>query len=153
PHILQLRNKQAAQLQASLETLLDERAEALGLAENAARDNAVIIPDERTNSLVVLATDDMYGLIEGIATQLDQADSYRIIQTDFRRLEHADALKLASLLDQLFARKQEAEQNVAEGGQREVLEVLADSRTNALMLTGTPDYLAEANALVTQLDQ
>ncbi|MBU0617638.1 MAG: hypothetical protein KKI02_07965, partial [Planctomycetes bacterium] len=85
--------------------------------------------------------------------QLDQAEPYSVVDSELRRLSYADAAKLAGLLQTFFDRKKEAQEDVTEAGQEQVLFVFADARSNSLMLTGTRDYLIEANDLIDNLDQ
>jgi type II secretion system protein D len=153
PHIITLRSQQASVLRDNLTEMLDQWVTALGGDENAARDNAVIIADDRSNSLIVLATPDRFKVIETLAQQIDRAESYTTVDSRFRRLEYADAAKLASLLQELFDKKKQADQAVAEKGQKNELYVIADARSNSLMLTGTRDYLQEAETLIGNLDK
>jgi type II secretion system protein D len=153
PYVLQLKNIQASTLKEKLDDLLKERLDALGGDKNEARDSAIISADDRSNALVVLATPEIYTMVEDLAIQLDRAAPYSVVDSEFRRLEYADAAKLAGLLQQLFDKKKDADRDVSEGGQKNVLFVFADARSNSLMLTGTRDYLLEANGLVDNLDQ
>ncbi len=151
--VVSLRNLQAAELQERLTEMLDKRAEALGEADNLARDNAILMTDERSNSLVVIASTEVFGLVEGLARQLDDTASYRVVDSRFRRLEYADSVKLGNTLQEFFDKKKDAISTVNDGGQTEELFVLSDSRSNSLLLTGTRDFLAEAEQMVSQLDQ
>ncbi|MFQ5805889.1 MAG: secretin N-terminal domain-containing protein, partial [Phycisphaerae bacterium] len=153
PYVVQLRNIQATTLQEKLDDLLEKRLDALGSDKNEARDSAIIEADDRSNTLIVLATPEIFTMVEDLAVQLDRAEPYSVVDSEFRRLEYADAAKLAGLLQELFDKKKDAEGDVAEGGQKNVLFVFADARSNSLMLTGTRDYLLEANNLVDNLDQ
>lgn len=153
PKLIPLRNIQATKLQERLTEMLEKRAEALGGADSAAHDNAVLLPDDRSNTLVVIATDDTFELLNNLATQLDSATSHRVVDSLWRRLKFADAAKIASMVQQLFEKKKEADQDVTEGAQKDVLHVFADARSNSLMMTGTRDYLEEAAQLIDKLDQ
>ncbi|MGD8453043.1 MAG: secretin N-terminal domain-containing protein [Phycisphaerae bacterium] len=150
-YVIELKNIPATSLQEKLSDLLEQRTQALG-GKNESRDNAVIIPDDRSNRLVVFATRDVYDMIEELAMELDAPDPYRVVATRYRRLGHADAQKLAGLLEELFDRKKDAEKEQSSEA-KDVLSVIADARSNSLILTGTRDYLAEAEALIDNLDQ
>ncbi|RMF71207.1 MAG: hypothetical protein D6744_18340, partial [Planctomycetota bacterium] len=152
PRIVPLRTIQATALKENLDQLLTERMDALGADANKARDGAIIIADDRSNALIVTATDEMFDIVSGLAQELDHAESYRVVDTVYRRMEFADATKLAATLQELFDRKEEANQKT-ETQTKDTLHVLADSRSNALLLTGTRDYLTEANELLDRLDQ
>ncbi len=152
PYVVPLKNKQATELRDSLTELLEQRIASIGGdQENLARDSAVIVADDRSNSLLVLASDEVYALITEIAAKVDTAASYRIIETRFRRLEYADAAKLQGLLQELFDRKKEQETEVSEV--KDQADILADTRSNGLLLVGTRDYLDEAEDLIEGLDQ
>ncbi|MGE0481020.1 MAG: secretin N-terminal domain-containing protein [Phycisphaerae bacterium] len=157
PRVVELKNMPAATLEEKLKTLLEERAKTLGDgANNTARDSAVVIPDERSNSLIVLASDDMFRMISELAHDLDEASAYRIVDTRVRPLKYADAAKIQSLLQEVFDKKKQAKSDAgstAEGETKDALFITADPRSNALMLTGTRDYLAEVEQLINNLDQ
>ena len=152
PRLVQLRTIQATQLKEDLDELLTERLAALGADANKARDGAIIIADDRSNALIVTATDEMFEIVSDLAQELDQAESYRVVDTVYRRMNFADATKLAATLQELFDRKEEANTKT-ETQTKDTLHVLSDSRSNALLLTGTRDYLTEAAELLDRLDQ
>jgi type II secretion system protein D len=152
PFVVQLKNAQAAQIQDKFKKLLDDRAKALGADKNAARDNAIVYADERSNKLIVLATEDVYDLVEDLVLQLDAADKYSVVDVRYRALEHADAVKLKNLLEETFKSRADAEKK-ANKEAADTLAVLADTRSNFLLLTGTRDYLDEADKLITELDR
>lgn len=151
-HVLELKNTQAATLAEKLGKLLNERAKALGADKNAARDSAIIQPEERTNALIVLATDDTFDMIEDLVLQLDAADKYSVVDVRYQALRYADAPKLQGLLTEMFDAKQKAERETNKEV-KDSLTVVADPRSNSLLLTGTRDYLAEAQRLIGELDQ
>lgn len=151
-HVLELKNTQAATIADKLGKLLTERAKVLGADKNAARDSAVIQPEERINALIVLATDDTFDMIEDLVLQLDAADKYSVVDLRYQAVRHADALKLQGLLTEMFDAKQKAERETNKEV-KDSLTVLADPRSNSLLLTGTRDYLIEAERLIRELDQ
>ncbi len=151
-YVIPLKAAQAAQLQEKLKKLLDDRAKALGADKNAARDNAVVYADERSNKLIVLATEEVYDMVEDLVLQLDAADKYSVVDMRYRGLQHADAVKLKNLLEETFKSRADAEKK-ANKEANDTLSVLADTRSNSLLLTGTRDYLDEAEKLVAELDQ
>ena len=152
PRVIELKRYPAEQLAEKLNDWLADRAKNLGVDKNVARDSAVIIPDDRSNRLVVLANDDIFEMVEDLAMELDAAEPYRIVDIRTRRLEHADAQKLQGILEELFDRKQKAEKDQSKEA-KDSLSVLADTRSNSLLMTGTRDYLSEADDLIDNLDQ
>ncbi|WP_320046856.1 secretin N-terminal domain-containing protein [uncultured Ilyobacter sp.] len=152
-YVIRLQNLQAANIQEKLEDLLDKRLDAIGVSENEARDSAIIEADDRSNSLIVIASPEVHDIIVKLTAELDAAEPYSVVDSEFRRLNYADAAKLAGLLQELFDKKKDADQDVTESGQENVLFVFADARSNALMMAGTRDYLNEANTFIDKLDQ
>ena len=128
PYFVNLKNMPATTLAEKLTELLDKRIETLGGGENAARDNAVIIPDDRSNALIVFAMEEtcMKWLPE-LARQIDDAASYRVVGTQTHRLKFADSAKLQGLLQELFDKKKEAG-GATETEVKDALFVLADAR-------------------------
>ena len=151
-YVLELKDMPAAELADKLDKLLDDRAKALGGDKNEARDNAVIQPDERSNSLIIFATEEVYEMIEDLVLQLDAARKYDIVDLRYRPLQYADAVKLKGMLEEIFKNKEAAEKDIHKE-LKDKLFVLADTRSNSLLLTGTRDYLAEAEDLIGQLDR
>jgi len=151
PFVLELKKTQASTVAEKLTEMLEKRAEMLD-AKDSGRDNAVLIPDDRSNSLVVLATQELFDMIEELTLQLDSADRFTAVDSRYRRLDYGDAQKLQALLQEVFDRKIEAESK-AKTETQNALYVTADARSNSLVLTGTRDYLDEAGDLIDELDQ
>ncbi len=152
PYVLNLKRTSATEMSEKLEELLEQQAQARGGDNNEARDSAVIAPDERTNSLIIFATEEMYDMIEDLALQLDTAEKYGTVAFRRRPLKHSDAVKLQAIVEEVFTAKEDAEKQV-NSEMTDTLSVLADTRSNALLLTGTRDYLDEAESIIDALDQ
>ena len=152
-YVLQLKNIQATQLQEDLDELLSKRLDALGGDKNQARDGAILRADSRSNSLIVIAAPEVFEIVKDLAGRLDQTEAYNIVDGEFRRLNYADAAKLAAILQEYFDKKKDANRDVVEQGQKDILTVFADARSNGLLMTGTRDFLVEANRLIDNLDQ
>ncbi|MBP7744581.1 MAG: hypothetical protein KA383_00515 [Phycisphaerae bacterium] len=152
PFVVQLKNAQAAPLEEKLKKLLDDRMKALGGDKDAGRDTAVIYSDERSNKLIVLATEDVYDMVEDLVLQLDASDKYGIVDIRYRRLQHADAVKLQNMLEETFKSRLDADKKINKDA-TDSLTILADTRSNSLLLTGTRDYLQDAEQLINDLDR
>lgn len=150
--VLPLKNATAKSLADKLKQILDDRAAALGGDQNKARDNAVIEPDERANALIVVATDEMQTLIGELVDGLDGAQKFANVDTRYRQLKFADAAKMQSMLDETFKAREEGEKRFNQDA-ADTLKILADTRSNSLVLTGTRDYLRDAESLIVQLDR
>ena len=93
-----------------------------------------------TNALVVTDEAENVARIEEIARQLDQGNGAQL-GTIFVR--NADAAELAAGIEEVFGG--------AEGGTAP--QVAVDPRSNALLVRGSPDQVAEVRALAENLDQ
>ncbi|MBL8879227.1 MAG: hypothetical protein JNG88_08915, partial [Phycisphaerales bacterium] len=154
--LVPLKNTQASKLAEKLDDLLEKRATAIGEDNNTARDSAVLVPDDRSNTIIIVATDEMYEMVADLARQIDASSSYRIVETRFRTLKFADSAKIQSLLQEVFDRKKEAKSD--SGGSeanetQDALFITADPRSNSVLLTGTRDYLEESEKMIASLDQ
>ncbi|MCK4341348.1 MAG: hypothetical protein KAY37_06465 [Phycisphaerae bacterium] len=150
-YVLPLKYLQATEMADKLEKLLADRAKAVG-GKNEARDSAVIQPEERSNSLLVFATEEMYDMLEDLVLELDATDKYSVVDLRYRPLKYADAVKMEGILTEMFDAKVKAEKE-SNKELKDSLMVLADTRSNSLLMTGTRDYLAEAEQLIDKLDQ
>lgn len=153
PEVIRLRQTQASQIAEQLTEVIDQRMQAMGVEANKARDGAILRADDRSNSLIVVAAPEMMQMVRDLATALDSADASQIVSTELLAMQKADAVKLASLLQQMFDRRRESERDVSPDGQKNILHVLADNRTNSLLLVGTRDYLHEAKMYISNLDR
>jgi type II secretion system protein D len=152
PYVLPLKSAQASQMTDKLKKLWEDRAKAVHGDKNAARDSAIFYADERSNKLIVLASDEVYDMIEDLVLQLDAAEKYSVVDVRYHALVHADAVKLKNMLEETFKTKKDAEKAASKEA-TDTLSVLADPRSNSLLLTGTRDYLEEADRLIAQLDK
>ncbi|MGE3180827.1 MAG: secretin N-terminal domain-containing protein [Phycisphaerae bacterium] len=150
PHVIELKNIAATKIAESIQNFLDQRAQGLGAEGNEARDSAIVVPDDRSNLLVVYATREMYEFIEKLARQIDDAPAYTPIGTRIVKLDFADAMKLQALLQEFYDKRRDAEVG---DEPKNSLSVLADSRTNSLLMTGTRDWLREAEEFIEQMDR
>ncbi|MCA9242329.1 MAG: hypothetical protein KDA32_00130 [Phycisphaerales bacterium] len=153
PEVIHLRQTQASQIAEQLTEVIDQRMQAIGVEANRARDGAILRADDRSNSLIVVAAPEMLEMVRTLATSLDDADASQIVATEMLGMQKADAVKLASLLQEMFDRRRESERDVSPDGQKNILHVLADNRTNSLLLVGTRDYLNEAKMYIDNLDR
>ena len=145
----------------------------------AIRESISLTPDMRTNTVIVRAPRDAMNLLERMIRDLDSTTTGN---QDIRvfRLTNADADAMAEILGDLFSLRQEGnlyvlkpresaevidETGVAVPGegalgtdltlvpdQRQALSITVDSRTNSLLVSGTPTYLGLVSDVVEQLD-
>jgi type II secretory pathway component GspD/PulD (secretin) len=129
------------------------------------------VADERTNSLVVSAPEEMLPLIEDLVKQIDtMADE--ITELRVFRLNYADPTETADTLTQLFAEDQRSSQRGGFGGfnfggnrggstssstssrakkQAQVV-ALPDPRTSSVLIRASADMMEQIAAVINQLD-
>jgi type II secretion system protein D len=147
---------------------------------SAIRESIMLTPDVRTNTIIVSAPKQSIGLIEQMIHDLDAsnvgAKNIRIF-----KLANADATAMAQILTDLFNLRQgnqllvlkprdgiarDEEGMVIEGAgslpglpeltavpdPRQSLSITVDTRTNSLLVSGTPNYLDLVETVVLDLD-
>ena len=117
---------------------------------------AKIIPDERTNILVVLANAQDTQEIRKLVALLDTAAPRGKSQLHVRYLEHARAEDLAKVLSTIVAAKTKAatRTQTPQAGTPQVEEasITADKATNSLVITASPQEFKELEEVISQLD-
>ncbi len=145
----------------------------------AMRESIGLTPDVRTNTIIVSAPGESMELIERMIKDLD-ANSTGSKRIEVFQLANADADAMARILTELFQLRQQGSlyvlkprEDVAievesmgatEGGElfgtdltmvpdeRQALSITVDSRTNSLIVSGTPKYLELVSGVITKLD-
>ncbi len=151
--ILTLQHAEAQALAAALQRLLDERARQRGgrrQTQTADPMRVVVIADLRSNSLLVSASPENFELVQSLVAQLDQPPSALLGQIRLIPLQHADAQALAGTLGDLFARR--AQNARSPELQRSRAVILADPRSNSLLVTASPDDNRAIDDLILKLD-
>lgn len=141
------------------------------------RSNVKIVADKDTNSLLVSASQDNIDLIRDLIEQLD-TEITNLPETRVFTLEHADAVAVADELNDVFesstsrtsnqsfgfgfgrggfrgSQQNRPAQSTSEGGILGLPEinVVADERTNSIIVTTTSQQMGSISQLVTQLDK
>jgi type II secretion system protein D len=135
------------------------------------RERIRLTPDLRTNSVMVAAPPEAMDLVEMMIRDLDSS-SAGARQIERFKLVNADARQAAEVLRDLFNLQQaggrlvlmpvaNAEQTPAPAerllepvrDERQELSITIDIRTNALWVSGTPEYLALVRDVVSDLDK
>ncbi|MFW5731765.1 MAG: secretin N-terminal domain-containing protein [Planctomycetota bacterium] len=159
-HMYPLRNASASRVAGLLRSLIDQGLYKPGMAaagDNAARqamEKIAIEVDTRTNVLIVSASKQNFKVIEEIIRKIDGEEDYLTgggIRTF--ALESADATKLAPTLQDFFARKRQAE--ITAGGSDQILPstIIADARTNTLIVAAGKESFDAIGSMVKQLDR
>ena len=142
-----LKNADATRLAPTLQQLFDAKRQAEVDAGSAGRMLPVsVIPDGRTNTLLVTGSRESLKALEVMIQDLDAAEV--LAANDFKifYLENATATVLQPTLEQVFA------QRVARGPAPSPVTVVSEPRTNALLVSGSPDDIRLAESLIERLD-
>jgi general secretion pathway protein D len=124
----------------------------------AAREGFKVIPDERTNALIVMASPQSVEMLKGVIAKLDQEVPRGKGNIHVYYLQHAGAEDLAKIL--MGVAKEAGEG--AKGGATTVkaplsslgekISILADKTTNALIITASPQDYAVLEEVIKKLD-
>lgn len=116
-------------------------------------DKPVITLDERTGALIVSGNAKSFAIVEGLLKQLDQKLPFDLRDIRILPLEHADASVVAGTLQKLMDARltQRVTLNKGQGDALKVI-ILADSRSNALLVGGGRDGFEMVETLAKQLD-
>ncbi len=109
-----------------------------------------IVPDERTNSILVLAGREQMAEIKTIVEKLDQPASKNLSNIRVIPLENAQAEDLAKVLSTMPGRKTERkEEAVISRG----VSIVADQPSNSLVITAEPKEFQTLLPIIQSLDQ
>jgi type II secretion system protein D len=154
PRLVQLENASVVAIAEVVREIADQRQTVLEQtagATAAERLRTLIIPDVRTNSLVIVATDENYQEIAGLAQQLDGVEEDWLGQIRIINLTNLTATSLASQIEDLWERRARLRR---EGGLPEDQPVIvADTRSNSLVIASQPSDYEAILRLVNQLEE
>ena len=151
--ILPLAHADAAQLAATLQRLMDQRVARQGSLGKGQADSlkVLVLPEPRSNSLLVGGGKDAYELVESLARKLDDAAPGLTGGVRIVPLEYADARILAASFNQLFTQRYQA--STSPEIQRQKPVILPDARVNALMVSAGREDNETIDALLKKLDR
>jgi general secretion pathway protein D len=115
-----------------------------------------IIPEERTNTLIVLASEQDTQEVRKLISQLDTEAPKGKSQLHVRYLEHARAEELAKVLNAIVTGKAKVAAPPGRppqaGAQPEEASITADKATNSLVITASPQEFKELEEVIVKLD-
>ncbi len=119
-----------------------------------AEDKPVITIDDRTSALVVAGNGKSFGVIEGLLLQLDQKLAFELRDIRIVPLANADANVVAATIQKLMDARvtQRATLNKGSADTLKVT-ILADPRSNALLVAGGRESFDMVESLAQQLDK
>ncbi len=153
-HLITLANVDATRVGKVIEGLWEQRIEAMQGVEvgeaQIAREQIFLSVDLRSNAIIVSATEANFEEIKLIAAQLDAMPDRFNDQIRLINCTHTSAGDLKSKIDELWQRKAELR------GEAELPQdlpiVVADQRSNALVIASSPEDYEEIKRLVDQLE-
>jgi general secretion pathway protein D len=114
-----------------------------------------IIPDERTNTLIVLADEQDTKELRNLISELDTEAPRGKSQLQVVFLEHARAEELAKVLNNIVSGKAKVPQRSGQPpqpGAAEEASVTADKATNSVVITASPQEFKELKEVIKKLD-
>ena len=118
-----------------------------------------VIPEPRTNALIIVATDAGYRRVIALLRELDREDGAEAT-VHVHRLQHGDSTNVATTLQSLLGQNAsgagapsgQAGQGPAVAGLRDRVRVEAHADLNALVVTSTPSDWRTVRRLIEELD-
>ena len=152
--VTQLKYAKADDLAKKLATLFQERRGAAGAGQQAGlvRSDLKILPDERTNSLVVLAGPNPMAKIKVLVERLDQRQVRPRENIHIYSLQNAVAENLAKVLMEIPGKGTKDEKAKAAPVSKDV-QISADKATNTLVIIAEPEEYAILEEVIRKLDE
>jgi type II secretory pathway component GspD/PulD (secretin) len=150
--IIPLESTDAALIAANIQRLMDARITQRAALNKGVTDNlkVIIIPDQRSNSLLVAGSRDSFEMVESLAKQLDKAGPALSGTIRLIPMEFADARVIASTLTTLFTQRYAAARTPDVSRQHPI--ILADPRSNSLLVTANQEDNKAIDDLLKKLD-
>ena len=151
--VTQLRQAKADDLAKKLATLFQERRGATaGQQAGMVRADLKILPDERTNSLVVLAGPNPMAKVKLLVDKLDQRQVRPRENIHIYSLQNAVAETLAKVLMEIPGKGTKDEKVKAAPVSKDV-QISADKSTNTLVIIAEPEEYAILEEVIKKLDE
>ncbi len=117
-------------------------------------DRPVITVDARTSALVVAGNSKSFAVIEGLLTQLDQKLAFELRDIRIIPLDNADATVVAASVQRLMDARVTQRATLNQGAADTLkVTILADQRSNALLVAGGRESFDMVESLAKQLDK
>ncbi len=150
--IVPLEHADASVVGPTLQKLMDARVTQRATLNQGQADTlkVVIIPDQRSNSLLVGGGREAFEMVQSLAKQLDNAGPALAGRVRLIPMKYADARVVAGTLGTLFEQRYAALRNAESTRNKPV--ILADSRSNSLLVAAGQDDNRTLDDLLTRLD-
>lgn len=118
-------------------------------------DKPNVTVDDRVNALIVVGNTKAFAIIEGLMQKLDQKLPFELRDVHLVPLQHADASTVAGTIQRLMDARvtQRASTSSKLAADTLKVTVLADDRSNSLLVAGSKDSFELVDSLAQQLDQ
>jgi len=150
--LVPLKHATAQTLSLALTTLFNQRAQA-SRSPDARRTRPVIIPDPRSNSLLVSAGVEDSRALDALIEKLDRQPENTAVALSVIGLRHNDSAQVASMLTSVFAARH---RSTTAPGQpplpQDEVHVEPDPLANALIISASPENLELAKDLIRRVD-
>jgi type II secretion system protein D len=150
--VIPLKNADATAMAATMQKMADARVQrltSLGAKDSEAL-KMLIQADARSNSLVITGSPEGFELVKGLAEMLDSASPGLDGQIQIFPLKEGNAANVATTLTTLFTQRYAAARTPDIARQKPI--VLADVRTNALLVAANADDSKVVESLLKRLD-
>lgn len=150
--IIPLDNADATVVAANVQRLMDARVTQRATLNQGTADTlkVTILADQRSNALLVAGGRESFDMVESLAKQLDKASPALSGRIRLIALTNADSRVIAATLTTLFTQRY-ASQRAADVGQMRPI-ILADPRSNSLIVTANQEDNATIDDLLKRLD-
>lgn len=151
PRMIMLQHADAKRVGDALGKLADQRqkqAEKLGPTA-ALREQILIIPDQRSNALIIIAKDDNFQELSKLAKELDGINPEYLSQIHIVNLQNLMAAELAGKLKDLFSGRAKLTGAPAET----VPTLVIDARSNSLIVASNREDFEVAQRVIAELEQ
>lgn len=146
-----VQNASATRLAATVQQLFEAQFQAKAIR---IEDRLKVVPDERSNSLVVSTSTRSFAVFEQLLKQLDQKVAPEIKEIRTVALQTASAVRLAPILQQVLdARLERLRRVQPETAELDRVVIVADSRSNALIVAASVESWQVAEKLIADLDR
>jgi len=147
-----LSHASAARLSAMIQQLMDARLERLRRVqpETADLERVLIIPDSRTNALIIAAGEESFEVVKRLATDLDRTPEEGEEAVQIVTLQRGNVQRIASTVQQILDRRYADLPAEVRRSQRPL--VLTDARSNSLLVAAAPEDLAVVEQVVRRLE-
>ena len=136
----------------TLNTLFEQRY-AASRASDVQRNKPVILPDPRSNSLLVTANQEDNVAIDDLVKKLDVKMENPALTLSVLPLKHNDSARVATLLEGIFTARLKAQSLPGQSPlASDQIKVEADSLNNALIVSASKENLETLQGLLAKLD-